>query len=279
VLDVSPRPDFPARCGRIVDATRPRSPLISADLDASATGSSGANNRHWGAVARSLPSGQSVVMRAKAVLLVIVGLTAGCRNESTTARADPKVESSPSSPSSRVNAAPGASPSTLTPLKLRNCLSRDLRGSADWQAGFLAMGGTPAHRTGGLEMEGSLKIRNASRSSCALPEHLSVRLMRPGGGPLALQSVERNFGLHLYLWDGPLAPGGIAAAPLKWEPSWCGTDPGLSPVLAVTLAPEDAPLRVRVTATHPEFPHVPSCNRNLRASVLVVAPFRQARPG
>jgi hypothetical protein len=173
-----------------------------------------------------------------------------------------------------------ASTSTSTPTKLRTCMARDLHASADWVAGFYPTGGSGVDtRTGGLEMTGQLRVWNVSSSSCVLPERFTVRVVGSHGGELALRSEERNFGLSGYNSDGPLAPGALAAAPIDWVPSWCGTDPGLTPVLAVTLASPDAPLRMRVSVLHPEFPHVPSCIQGVAASVLVVAPFRQTGAG
>jgi hypothetical protein len=169
--------------------------------------------------------------------------------------------------------------SAPTPARLRTCVTRDLHASADWEAGFVALGGSPGARTGGTEMTGLLKVWNVSPSSCDLPGRFAVRLVGATGVALPLRSDERDFDRYPYDANGPLVPGALAAAPIIWEPSWCGADPGLAPLMVVTLAPRDVPLRVHVTDAHPEFAHTPSCLRGARASVLVVAPFRQAQPG
>jgi hypothetical protein len=116
--------------------------------------------------------------------------------------------SGPSAASVEPSVAPVVSISPPTTMPLQTCTSRDLHADVVWDAGFFPTGGTSVEtRTGGLEMTGQLNVWNVSTSSCVLPGRFTVRIVGATGHELSVRSVERNFGLSGFDWNGPLAPG------------------------------------------------------------------------
>jgi hypothetical protein len=130
----------------------------------------------------SLRATNTLGVRTSAVLLVIVGLAAGCRNESTQSAAAPKVEPGRSA-GVAVKSAP--STSTETQPKLRTCMSSRPRGVCRMGAGVFPTGGGPAHRTGvgrdGREPEGSQRVAVGVCIAEALHgSHLGISRRRTG---------------------------------------------------------------------------------------------------
>lgn len=202
-------------------------------------------------------------------LLLLPLVLAACGGGSGHPSARPATGSGPTATSHIDKAArPSSTPA-------RTCTSLELHGTAEWQIGAMPIGGVPGARRFAREMEGLVHVTNVSNAACSMPEVFRAQLVAADGRTLDLPSVMRSFEQAPYHRKSPLASDASAAAPIMWEASWCGPDPGTAPTLLLTLAPEGPPLRVHVDLVHGEFGHVPSCDRAIAASHLVFAPFRQ----
>ena len=147
--------------------------------------------------------------------------------------------------------------------------------TAQWEPGAVGYGTDPAHRHSGGDLIGRITAVNQG-PTCVMSGRPLIGIVSSTGAMLNVRSVaDRGCRLSCNApADLFLRMGAVAVTGMRWEPSYCGPDPGSDVHLRVTLPGGTVTtITVRNLGGAGKPIHAPSCTPALAETRLFVERF------